>query len=133
MDELSDDFNRHCANMRVGIALKQVQRLWKYFRFLGSAGPFLAPVARQRVQSRTSDPLIVIVQHFHQIGKSFGREIPVEKPAAMQSDISNVVPQTGSHCRKCFDPELEQSPISFWRFVPECEFSDDLVVLCQCL
>ncbi|ODM85295.1 hypothetical protein A6452_11720 [Bradyrhizobium elkanii] len=118
--------------MRVGIALKQAHRLRKYYSFPGPAGPFLAPVTRQRVQRGASDAPIAIVQHSHQIGKSIGRQIPVEKPATMQADIRIVVPQPGAHCRKPSYPEIEQCPIGVRRLVGQREFPDDLVVLCQC-
>jgi len=45
VNELSDHFYRHCADVRIGVARKQSHCLGKHFTFLGLAGPFLTPVA----------------------------------------------------------------------------------------
>jgi hypothetical protein len=131
VDELSDHFDRHRADMGVGIALKQFHRLRKHVSFLGSAGPLLTPLARQRMQGGASDAPIAIVQHIHQIGESVGRQVSVEKLTTMQPDIRVVMLQPRSHCRKCLYPESKQRPIGVGCFVRECKFFDNSLVVRQ--
>ena len=97
------------ADMRIRIAGNKRDRSWQNLCFFRAARAFFAPVARQRVQSRTANATVRVIEHRDQVIHRLWNEEVIEKLTAPITHTRAVMPKTLWYRRKRGETISQQS------------------------
>lgn len=110
MNELPDDFDRHCPDMGTAIAGQQRHGARQHLGLVRTASPLLASIASQRVQGRDADARVGVVKHAEQIAQRRRFKVAVKKSTAVIADVGAPVMKPFAYIGKRLDPEPHQLP-----------------------
>jgi len=97
------------ADMRIRVACNKRDQSRQNLCFFRAARASLAPVARQRVQSRTANATVRVIEHRDQVIHRLWNEEVIEKLTAPITHIRAVMPKTLSYRRKRGETISQQS------------------------
>ena len=97
------------SHMRIRIVCNKSNRPRQNSCLVGATRALLAPVARQRVQGRTTNPSVGVIEHRHQVVHDLGHEEVIQKLTAPITYIGAVMAKRLPYRRKGGETAPQQS------------------------